>query len=614
MKLLKQVVVTAALILVIDGCYAALRLVSEMNRAASAIEQGTDALEAADFAGAAQSFDDARAHARVAERMTGHASFELMGHLPLIGPDIAAVDSLVAAANTGAGAGVMALNGIEAIDPTDEGIAGAIYQAGRVDLAAFDVARPYVEGASELLVEARRQVAGAPSGNIPQLSAAVDDAGRRLDAVIVAADKGVRVLGELPRLLGAEQPRRYFLALQSPSEVRGSGGLIGFYGILEADDGKLRIAHLAPITELSDEGARRVEAPGWYARLYGPVGALDEWQQVNASINFPAVAGVILDRYEMVKGERLDGVIAMDPVALGQMTKGTGAVDGGVLGQIDDSNVREVLLRDVYTRFEDRPKAQNEVLRSIVEEFWANLGSGDIDVGGFSDGLGEAVDTGHIKIFSTDAATEEAMVDFSVDGGYQDETSNVQAVFNNNSSANKIDYYLHRTLETHVAIDDDGVATITTTAVLANHAPEGQGGLMSGAFIEGQTDGVNTMSLYFVMPEGSTPLAMTMDGRDHTPYFGRDDGAPVAWALVRVPAGETRQVAITYRLRDGIIDGRFPFTLFPQTTVNRDTFMLTAEGPDGRLLEVSEVAAEIGPPEKIVRGLLDRERRFRIEL
>jgi hypothetical protein len=614
MKLLRRVVVAALVILAIDGCYAAVRLTLEMKWAASALDKGAHKLEDAKFNKAERNFDIARLHARAAERMTGHLSFELLSHVPGISSDVHTIGSLVAAVNHGVDAGVTALDGIQAMDPADEGLAGALYEDGRVDLAAFDVARPYVEDAVDLLAEARSDLAGTPVGNVPQLSRAVEEAGERLDSALDAASEGVRVIEQLPRLLGADGSRRYFLAFQSPSEARGGGGLIGFYGILEADQGEIKLGHLEPIGTLTNRKKEAADAPGWFRSLYGSVGALDEWRQVNSSINFPAVSEVILDRYEMTTGEQLDGVIAMDPLALGELTQGTGPIDAGALGKIDSRNAREVLLKDIYVEYQGRPIAQNRTLKILVDHFWSRLGSGEVNVTGFSDGLSDAVAGGHLKIFATDPEIESALVDLGVDGGYEDESSNVQAVFNNNWSANKIDYYLHRTIETHVVLDADGEATITTTAMLSNFASADEGGLMSGAFIEGQEDGTNTMSLFFLMPEGSRDPVVTIDGKEDDPFRGRDGGAPVAWTIVRIPAGETSTVTLTYELPDGIRDGHFPFTLFPQTTVNPDAFVLTAEGPDGRLLPIREITPDLTPASKLVRGVLDRPHRFRIEL
>ncbi|MPZ67928.1 MAG: DUF4012 domain-containing protein [Actinobacteria bacterium] len=614
MKILRSVVVALFVILVLDACYTAARLTLELRWTASALDKAATKLEAAKFNKAERDFDSARTHARAAERMTGHLSFNLLSHLPGIGSDVDAIDSLVAAVNHSADAGVTALDGIQAMDPHDEGLAGALYEDGRVDLAAFDMARTYVDDAVGLLGAARREVAMAPEGNIPPVSHAVEKAGDRLDSALDSAHEGVRVMEQLPRLLGADRPRHYFLAFQSPSEARGGGGLIGFYGILEADDGKVELGHLEPIGELTNSRKETADAPGWFRDLYGGVGAVDEWRQVNASINFPVVSEVILDRYQRSTGEQLDGVIAMDPLALGDLTQGTGPIQAGALGKIGPRNVREVLLRDVYLDYQGRPIAQNRALKILVDHFWDRLGGGRVDVTGLSDGLSDAASGGHLKIFAGDPAIEAALVDLGIDGGYTDEHSNVQSVFNNNWSANKIDYYLHRTIETHIVLDAKGEATVTTTALLSNFAPPDQGGLMSGSHIEGQADGTNTMSLFFLMPEGSRDPVVTIDGRRDAAFRGHDDVSPVAWTIVRIPAGEASTVTLTYKLAGGIRGGHFPFTLFPQTTVNPDSFELTAEGPSGRLLEISEIDDEDGSSGQLIRGVLDRERRFRIEL
>ncbi|MCP6077384.1 DUF4012 domain-containing protein, partial [Klebsiella pneumoniae] len=54
----------------------------------------------------------------------------------------------------------------------------------------------------------------------------------------------------LPAMLGADGPRNYFLAFQTLSESRGTGGLIGGFGIVRAVDGKVAVDSLASNAEL----------------------------------------------------------------------------------------------------------------------------------------------------------------------------------------------------------------------------------------------------------------------------------------------------------------------------------------------------------------------------
>ncbi len=65
-------------------------------------------------------------------------------------------------------------------------------------------------------------------------------------------DTGVTAAELLPPALGADGPRRYFLAFQTNAEARGTGGLVGAYGVLEADAGRLRLVRLGDDGDLTD--------------------------------------------------------------------------------------------------------------------------------------------------------------------------------------------------------------------------------------------------------------------------------------------------------------------------------------------------------------------------
>ena len=52
-------------------------------------------------------------------------------------------------------------------------------------------------------------------------------------------------------MMGAEGPRTYFMAFQTNAEARGTGGLLGGFGILRFDDGKPTVDTLGPNTELN---------------------------------------------------------------------------------------------------------------------------------------------------------------------------------------------------------------------------------------------------------------------------------------------------------------------------------------------------------------------------
>ncbi|WP_396229763.1 DUF4012 domain-containing protein, partial [Frankia sp. CpI1-P] len=53
-------------------------------------------------------------------------------------------------------------------------------------------------------------------------------------------------------MLGANGPRTYFIAFQNNAEIKGTGGLLGVFGVLTANHGKVDLVRTASNTELRD--------------------------------------------------------------------------------------------------------------------------------------------------------------------------------------------------------------------------------------------------------------------------------------------------------------------------------------------------------------------------
>ena len=96
-------------------------------------------------------------------------------------------------------------------------------------------------------------------------------------------------------------------------------------------------------------------------------------QDVNFTPDFPTAATTALKMWEQKKGERLDGAISIDPVALGYILDATGPVSlqdpqmlaltaGKLPTQLSGKNVVKTLLSDVYAQIKD-PKAAGRLLR-----------------------------------------------------------------------------------------------------------------------------------------------------------------------------------------------------------------------------------------------------------
>ncbi|HVM34158.1 MAG TPA: DUF4012 domain-containing protein [Actinomycetota bacterium] len=584
--LVGALIVVAAL-LVVDGVYVAFKMRSSLQTAADRLENARATFDAEDTAPVEDALSDAVVAAGSARGLSAHPAFWLARRLPYIGGDVATVDSLADATDLAARAGLAGLQAIEAAG-SEEGasLAAAVYRDGVVNLRAVARADPKVREAARLLAQAEERIASAPGARFNRIQAALEQAEAAIAGAAETAEKGVAVIDALPGLLAQGGVKEYFLAFQSPSEVRGSGGFAGVYGILTAEDGRLTMGEVAPISAL---GIARppVDAPGWFHDLYRDAGALIDPRQANYSPNFPVVSEVWLEMYERKTGQRLDGVVGMDPVALAELTEGTGPIKApGLDRQVGPDNAVDTLLYDSYVEFDD-PRAQQAYLGKLIEAFWARLGSGRVDAQAFASGLADSANTGHFKIYATDKGDQGALVRVGASGDYTTYGGNLQLIYANNAAANKIDFFMHRTIETDIRLNDDGSASVTTRVTLANKAPsDAPDSLVFGPGIEGDEAGLNAMVIYALLPEGSQLRRFSINGERRLPAQGREDEHPVAYDVAEVPAGNTGEVEVVYRMRDAWspATGELDFVFHPQANVPADRYRITITAADGSTL------------------------------
>ena len=100
----------------------------------------------------------------------------------------------------------------------------------------------------------------------------------------------------LPKLLGGEGDRRYFLAFQTPSEQRANGGLIGNFAEITYRNGDIELTRNERDSEwnVASPGVeRKLTAPEDYLRRYAANLPATTIQNITLSPDFPSVAEVI---------------------------------------------------------------------------------------------------------------------------------------------------------------------------------------------------------------------------------------------------------------------------------------------------------------------------------
>jgi hypothetical protein len=612
---LGRVLLFLGLLLLLDLVGATFITVFQVRSAANSLEGSLLALRRDDVTAATLEIADARASAAAARDLVGHPGFRLLRALPLVGDDADGLETLVSVVELSSAAGTRLVDGLDAIGAREGGIFKALYSGGRVNLDGLERLGDVGTDAGESIDAARAILDDRPVVHLGLLTRSLEQAQRRLATLDEVIAHGSMVARVLPGMVGQDGPRRYLLAFQSPSEARGGGGLIGVFGILSASDGRVRLDEVSPIEDLGPRVHPPVTAPHSYEELYGRSSALKDWRQANMSPNFPSTSRVLLDMYERVRNERLDGVIAMDPMALGELTRGTGGLKAaGWHKTITRNNARRILLFRIYKHFVNREKVQNLYLRSLVDELWARVGSGDVDVAKLISGFDESIAKQHLKIYSADTAEQSLLAKLDVTADPSSVVGPLQSIYNNNSVGNKLDFFLRREQSVDITLDADGTAHVRSAITLTNDVPTkglraaGRSGIRDGLAL-----GVNRMALYFMLPKGSRLARYEIDGQKVFAFRGRDDGFPVAWQLLQMDPEATAEAIVTYTLPDAIDpDGMFSFTLWPQTTARPDSYSLTVTAPASRSFVSSDgpkrgisVTGSLKTPRTVSLSLVD---------
>lgn len=613
---LRQGVFVVLLLLILDAAYVGFGLLSDLRSARSELLAARTALSDGEIDAARVSFDEALDRSRSAESLQDHPAFWLAS----IFPDAEVVKRLTSAAELGAQSGLIAMRGADALGLSDRSAASSVYAEGRVDFDAVDEAARYVGDIQKLVAQARDALAGAQRPVLDILDDALGEARAEVADAESSVLNGSRIFSVLPGLFGEGGPRRYLLVFQALGEARATGGVFGFYGVLEARDGQVNLGHVATVKELDwvNEDAPEVESPKpWYELNYEPQFALRQVQQVNTSPSFPVVSEVLLRMYEAQTGASLDGVVAMDPVSLEYLLRGTGPIQGSGFDEpITSDNAAEVVLHDSYVRF-DSDAAQNAFLAGLLRSFWRRIGSDDVDPGQLAAGLSDAVATQHFKIYSRTSKEQRTIGQLGVSGDPKVHGNNVQMVFHNNYGLNKVDYFLQREIETHILLSATGGARVVTTVRLENQAPAGPPSpLLVAPENENGKPGLNQMFFNILLPKGARPHSYRAGPTEKTiaPLEYGDAGYPVVWDLLRIPPGEETEVEFTYFLDAStkVADGdEFDFTLFPQAVVAPDRYTFLVSAPEGIVVEVDGSSSARTYTSS---GILDRPKQFSMSI
>ncbi|WP_305095370.1 DUF4012 domain-containing protein [Prescottella sp. R16] len=367
-----------------------------------------------------------------------------------------------------------------------------------------------------------------------------------------------------PAMLGADGPRSYFIGFQTNAEARGTGGLLGGFGELLATDGAIRVDELASNRELAVDGKRPLDLGPDFERLYGQSRPTTDFRNSNISSHFPYAAQIWQSLWEQESGERVDGVIATDPVALSYVLGVVGPVTMPDGEKVTADNVVELTESTAYSRFADNNTARKRYLQTVAAKVVEKMTGKIAKPRDLLEALGRAAGEGRLAVWSAHPDEQDVIAGTRLGQTVPDSDAPYAGVVVNNLGGNKLDYYLQRDIEYRGGTCTGDTRSTTVTVRLTNTLPPGDyTTYVAGMFDNprGAPAGTNLTNLSLVATRGAKLDKATVDGKPGFAFTGNELGHPVYDLQFAIPQGET--VEVVYHLTEPAVAGEAEVAVQP---------------------------------------------------
>ena len=542
-------------LLAIAGVAAAVRLASvagDLREARAILDDVGTAVEEGRLADAREGLGVANARLVSANNRLYESPLDAIGWLPIAGENLASLRSSVGTALSLATGGIRLLDAARPLEGPEGSLEvplrdGAIpldaVMAAAIEAETLTLALPTTDAETDdsLLV-----------GSVAELQDLVrEEAAERRDQ-LVNLGHGLSLIAEMS---GANGPRRYLLAVANTAEMRGTGGMILSYGVLESAGGDFELTAFGAIDELfllTSPDPAVVDVPADELRRWPGLQPARLWRNVNLVPDMAVVGPRMEALYETVTGLPVDGVIQIDAHGLAAVLAGVGPVDVDGVGTVTTDNVVDLTLNAAYTLFPDRDQRQ-EVLGDVAEAVFDRLLDGEYEsLRPLGEALLRSTAGRHIILWSSRAEVARPAAFFGADGAIADpRTTDHLLLTVQNLGRDKLDYYVDTAVRVRGERPAGRPSEVEVAVVVGNAAPRGQTDPLyvfgdPAIRPEGLPTGTygGTVSLY--VPTGT--VLVGADGAPQSrPVLTTEGGRSVVGFDVEVPPGETREVVLTLR-------------------------------------------------------------------
>ena len=433
-----------------------------------------------------------------------------------------------------------------------------------------------------------------------------------------AEDRDLERLSQAAKLLSSfydtRAPKAYFVGFQNPAESRGTGGLIGVFGVVASSASGPTLREAGPIEALQRPNERPPAITRALSDRYKPFGFDGDWREANLPPDLPTVGPVLVDMYQRARGKPLQGVIMLDPIGSAEILRVAGAIT--VDGQrLDATNLARTLMIDAYVRYQGdspgRKRFLTEAAGKVLQAMNVSAARKPLDL---LRALRSAVLERHLQAYSSDPGAQRALLSLGMAGnGEAPAEGDYLMPVGINTAGNKLDAFLRRTVRYDVRLRADGGASTTATVSLYNaigraRLPQTIIGPFDSRFRAGENR--QFLELYVAHEYGLS--SASVDGRRTRVHALDNLGSLMLGSEVSIPA--KRSTTVEYRLerRDAVrLEGnrlKYRVLVRPQPQVRPDQLIISITPPDGWKFVGLPSGFDLSHATATWSGMLDRER------
>ena len=518
-----------AVLLAAFGAYAAvtaIQIVSTYNEmveargllltaGATLQQEGLDASPTALSEAEAQTLSAGSKFHSAQDFLDGQPLLRAIGWVPWVGSQVSAARELAGIGYESSEiglAGVTALRTVIAINADEE---GAPSEKLGLYLEAIEPQMAAVE--QKLAAIRKRRDRIDTQWILPPLSGFLEQLDARLDRAEVSIDRYRNGRAVADYVLGFDRRTSYLMLGLDNTEILPGGGLVGMYGVITFEDGRIVERSFNEMEELYQRwqtrtGGEYVEPPGPLKRhlLRGWTWSLgvSTW-----SPDFPTSARQALFFYDRSGADPVDGVIALDFVALEGILGVTGPTEMDGYGvTVDSDNATEEILAHI-----GRPLRPGDGEHAFAGALATEVVDGALAVDQdqwipLLETLARLAKEKHLLLYASDDRIQDSVRQLGWAGQVKDGPGDYVMAVDASVNSSKLNLVVEQEMELRIELDEAGTAHNQLTLRYSNALGDWARG-RSPELLRHMLDGFYGGYLRLLAPPQAELLQITLDGR-----------------------------------------------------------------------------------------------------